>query len=341
MRLADAAVERLQEALDWPDLSATRYEPIEALGRGGMGTVYRALDRELGREVAVKIVRGTDTAPSTTERLLREARVLARLEHPGLVPVHDAGVLPDGRAFYVMRLVRGTCLDTHVTALGPRLAPRLRLFERVCDAVAFAHAHGVVHRDLKPENVMVGPFGEVLVMDWGVARVLGAEEGTSAGTGTPMGMLPVQAGTGTGTGTVLGTPGYMAPEQASGDAGIADQRADVYALGAILHFLCVDAAPEAAGGAGLREAAGRLGRTVPRPLAAIVEKALAGDRERRYPHVSGLQRDVAAFLAAEPVSVHRESLLERLGRLLDKYRTAVLLVLAYLVMRMALLLWEP
>jgi len=315
VKLADAAVERLQEALDWPDLSGTRYEPVDVLGRGGMGTVYRARDRELGREVAVKIVRGTDTAPATAERLLHEARVLARLEHPGLVPVHDAGVLPDGRAYYVMRLVRGTCLDEHVAALGPAPGPRLRIFLRVCEAVAFAHAHGVVHRDLKPQNVMVGPFGEVLVMDWGVARVLDFEERTGTGTATA-------TGTGTGAGTVMGTPGYMAPEQAAGGAASADQRSDVYALGAILRFLCADS-----------------GRRMPRPLSAIVEKALAEDPERRYAGVPVLQADVAAFLSAEPVSVHRENVLERLARLLDKYRTAVFLVLAYLVMRMALLLW--
>ncbi len=328
MKLADGAVQRLQEVLDWPDLSATRYEPLAVLGRGGMGTVYRALDRELEREVAVKVVRGTDTDAGTAERLLREARVLAGLEHPGLVPVHDAGVLPDGRAFYVMRLVRGTCLDAHVAALGASSGPRLRLFQRVCEAVAFAHAHGVVHRDLKPQNVMVGPFGEVLVMDWGVARVLDAPSG------------PVDAGPpvegGTRPGTVVGTPGYMAPEQAAGDAEGADARADVYALGAILHFLLVDAPPD---GTLLREAASRAGRAVPRPLAAIAACAQAVERGERYASVADLQRDVEAFLAAEPVSVYREGPLERITRLFDKYRTPVVLVLAYLIMRMALLLF--
>src|SRR5688572_20244642 len=136
-----------------------------------MGTVYRARDRELGRDVALKVIRLPEASPDVAARILREARTLAQLEHPGIVPVHDVGRLPDGRAFYAMKLVRGAPLD----ALPPTpLVERLRIVERISEAVAFAHAHGVIHRDLKPQNVMVGPFGEVLVMDWGVAKLTGA-----------------------------------------------------------------------------------------------------------------------------------------------------------------------
>jgi serine/threonine protein kinase len=167
--ISDAALRHLREMADLPDLTGTPYEILETLGRGGMGTVYLALDRRLDREVALKVAQLPEGGGEEVERLLREARVLARLEHPGIVPVHDAGLLPDGRAFYVMKRVRGLRLDEH--ARGILLPERLRAFERVCEAVAFAHAHGVIHRDLKPENVMVGPFGEVLVLDWGVAKV--------------------------------------------------------------------------------------------------------------------------------------------------------------------------
>jgi serine/threonine protein kinase len=243
--------------------------------------------------------------------------------------VHDAGRLPDGRAYYVMKLVRGTCLDAHLPALGPGLGPRLRLFQRVCDAVAFAHAHGVVHRDLKPQNVMVGPFGEVLVMDWGVARVLDA-------AAPPPG--PAAGGEGgTRAGTVLGTPGYMAPEQAAGRAALADERSDVYALGALLHFLIAEVEPAGAGAPTLREAAARRGEAVARPLAAVVARALAAEPARRYQRVTDLALDVEAWLANAPVSAYRENWIERGRRLLDKHRTPVLLVLAYLFMRVMLL----
>jgi serine/threonine protein kinase len=148
--LSDRALDRLREAAGRPDLSGTRYEALEVLGRGGMGTVYRAHDRALGLDVALKVVtlpeaaaadaaHGADTADA--ERLLAEARILARLEHPGLVPVHDAGTLADGRAFYAMKLVRGRRLDDY--AAEAALPERLRVFERVCEAVAFAHAQGV------------------------------------------------------------------------------------------------------------------------------------------------------------------------------------------------------
>ena len=172
--LSDRTLGHLRDVADLPDLNGTRYELIAPLGRGGMGRVYRVRDRELDREVALKVLSGP-VARASVERLQTEARVLARLEHPGIVPIHDAGVLPDGRAFYVMTLVRGSRLDELVPSLTS-LPERLRLLVRVSDAVAFAHAHGIVHRDLSPSNIMIGPFGQVLVMDWGTAKVTGQGE---------------------------------------------------------------------------------------------------------------------------------------------------------------------
>src|SRR5262245_47177225 len=207
--ISETALDRLHGLLGPPDLSGTRYQLASVLGRGGMAVVYLARDTTLDREVALKVL-DWKADDSSAARLAQEARILASLEHPGIVPVHDFGQLADGRMFYAMKRVRGERLDHWVA--GRALHERLNAFLRVCDAVAFAHAHGVVHRDLKPANVMVGEFGEVLVLDWGIARVRGQSETN---------------------GLVAGTPDYMAPEQARGDRSV-DERADVFALGTIL-----------------------------------------------------------------------------------------------------------
>jgi serine/threonine protein kinase len=199
MNLSDAAIDRLRRLDDRPDFSGTRYDLADEIGRGGMGVVFRARDRELDRDVAIKVTAWKTDADAG--RLRREARTLAALEHAGIVPVHDAGRLADGRVFLVMGLVRGERLDAHARALP--LFDRLRLFDRVCDTVAFAHARGVIHRDLTPANIMVAAFGQVQILDWGLAA--GSEPG--------------------------GTDGFMAPEQTTA---VFDARVDVYALGAIL-----------------------------------------------------------------------------------------------------------
>ena len=321
--LSDAALRRLREAADVPDLDGTKYEIVDRIGQGGMGTVYRARDRELAREVALKVVRLPEGSPNVAERMMREARTLARLEHPGIIPIHDVGTLLDGRVFYAMKLVRGAPLDALPST---SLAERLRIVERVCEAVAFAHAHGIIHRDLKPQNVMVGPFGEVLVMDWGVAKIVGEAArslGADAGAGAVSSAAPS-----TGHGVVLGTPGYMAPEQAAGDPSLVDARADVYAIGAILRDLvAAHAATPTAGRSG----------DAPRPLRAIIQRAMAADPGNRYADVTALARDVAAFRAGDPVSAYRENLFERARRLAVRHSTPILLVLAYLLMRLTFL----
>ena len=310
---------------------------MDVLAQGGMGTIYRALDRELDREVAIKIVTLPELAPEDAERLRIEARILARLEHPGIVPVHDLGKLTDGRDFAVMKLVRGRSLDQvaggaehgggavgdHSPALP--LRERLRIVEQLGHTLAFAHARGVFHRDLKPENVMIGEFGETLLMDWGVASIEGVAETE---------------------GTVFGTPGYMAPEQAAGDLDRIDARTDVFGLGGILVFLLSGAAPFAARTpAEARElfasrsadpCAG-LPRSIPKPLKAICARALAPDPADRYASALEFSRDIARYESQEPVSAYREGLFERLGRLVMRYRTPLILIVTYLALRLFLI----
>ncbi|MBA3272221.1 MAG: serine/threonine protein kinase [Acidobacteria bacterium] len=261
-----------------------------------MGVVYAAFDRVLSRAVAVKVLDFVDVSGEAGRRLQGEARILGRLEHPGIVPVHDAGTLPDGRVFYVMKLVRGERLDVALDT-ARSLAERLELFLRICNAVSFAHAQGIVHRDLKPENVMLGRFGEVLVMDWGVAKEMASPVVDHA---------------------VVGTPGFMAPEQTRHAASV-DARADVFALGVILGAMMSSPAPKA--------------------LAAIATCARADVPGQRYDSVQALAADVVAFREGAPVSAYRERIMERLARVYGRYRAPILLVLAYMVMRVVLLLW--
>ena len=190
MEVSDSIVDHLRTVVSLPDLSETRYELEAEIGRGGMGVVYAALDRNLERRVALKVFE----VP-----LAGEAQVIARLEHPSIVPVYESGHLPDGRAFYAMKLVGGQRLDRYAGGDHP-LAERLRVIRRVGEALAYAHSRGVIHRDLKPQNVMIGEFGEVYVMDWGVAEI-------------------------------AGTVGFRAPEPTF------DTHSDIYSLGALLKFL--------------------------------------------------------------------------------------------------------
>jgi eukaryotic-like serine/threonine-protein kinase len=189
VELSDSVLQHLRQVIDLPDLSATRYTLESEIGRGGMGVVYAAHDRELERRVALKVM---DAA------LSGEPRLIAHIEHPAVVPIYECGRLPDGRAFYAMKLVAGSRLDRYLES-NPPLAERLRIVQRAAEALGFAHSRGVLHRDLKPQNVMVGAFGEVYVMDWGV-------------------------------GAVAGTPAFRAPE------GNRDARSDIYSLGALLLF---------------------------------------------------------------------------------------------------------
>jgi len=339
--LSDRKLEHLRAIAGDPDFSSTKYRIVKELARGGMGTIYAALDETLHRRVALKILDVPVADDDFARRLNREARVLARLEHPGIVPVHDVGTLSDGRVFYTMKFVEGQRLDRHIEAV-PSLPDRLRLFLRICDAVAFAHARGVLHRDLKPANVMVGAFGEVLVMDWGLAKILREQsadfaeddpEATIVHTPKSAGTLAdaTQATQVTGQGTVLGTPGYMSPEQSRGDVAHVDERSDIFSLGALLRFLC---APPA---------------TQPKPngiwrldkaLEAVCAKATETDPGRRYASVSELSADVSRYLDGLPVSARKETIFDKAGRFYRRHTIAILLIGAYLAMRILLLIFS-
>jgi eukaryotic-like serine/threonine-protein kinase len=339
--LSDRALGRLRDAAETPDLEGTRYRLLERVGRGGMGVVYAAEDEKLQRRVALKILNVPGTDGELANRLLREARVLARLEHPGIVPVHDVGSLLDGRVFYTMKFVEGQRLDKYIAGVDS-VPDRLRLFLRICDAVGFAHARGVLHRDLKPSNIMVGPFGEVLVMDWGLAKLVhdGVESRSQAADPEATiigksGSVPGPDGTTeisivTGHGTVMGTPGYMSPEQARGEVEKLDARSDIFSLGALLRFL-LTAKPD---GTPFRNE-----RQVDRSLEAISSKAYAHDPGARYPQVQELALDVSRYLDGLAVAAHRESVFEKAGRFYRRYRFFILLIAAYLVMRVAILLF--
>ncbi len=224
MDLSDSVLDHLREVAALPDLTGTRYELEGEIGRGGMGVVYAARDRNLDRRVALKVL---DFA------VAGEAQLIARLEHPAVVPVFETGTLPDGRPFYAMKLVNGVPLDGYV-ARRPPLPDRLRVIRRVGEALAFAHSQGVIHRDLKPQNVMVGEFGEVFVMDWGVE-------------------------------VVAGTPAFRAP-----DARL-DQRSDIYALGALLQFLLPDSAPPGLRAIALKAMSAEPAARYPDPLALLAD----------------------------------------------------------------------
>lgn len=312
--LSDGALRRLRDATERPEPDPSRYVVEELIGRGGMGAVYRARDLLLKRDVALKVLH-LGVADDVAARLTQEARTLARLEHPGIVPVHDVGLLADARPYYTMKLVHGRSLHD-VVQRAPR-ADVLRLFVRICEPLAFAHSRGVVHRDVKPQNVMVGEFGEVLVLDWGVSKWAAAAHAPSATSSS-------ESGVDTGAGAVVGTRGYMAPEQARGDSAAVDARADVYSLGRLLADMLA------------------LGSTrgMPRPLAAIVRKATSPEPTARYANAELLAQDVLRFLASEPVSAYQENMLEQALRLYRRHRLLLLLVAAYLVVRLLLILWQ-
>lgn len=327
-----------------PEVSAALYQIDKEIARGGMGKIVAAEDVRLGRAVALKSL--LDPSPDQVTRFQREALITARLQHPGIVPVYEAGRWPSGEPFFAMKLVQGRPLDK-VIAEATKLEDRLAMIPRLaaaCDAIAYAHSQRIIHRDLKPGNVLLGDFGETVVIDWGLAKDLDSDQETiertaRVRTDKPVAHPPVSAsGSGAGSGAstltvagaVMGTPAYMAPEQARGEP--VDQRADVFSLGAMLYHTLTGSPPYNARTATDVIAAAAAGHIVPlrdresrapADLVAIVERAMAQSPFGRYPHAGELADELRRFLTGQLVDAHRYTALQRVVRFVKKHRAAV------------------
>jgi serine/threonine protein kinase len=304
-----------------PGAESERYVLERVIGEGGMGRVFAARDVRLSRPVAIKMLRVRDGALSA--RFEREVKLAARLQHPGVVPVYDAGFWPSGEPYLVMKLVLGQSL-ARVIRDAEAPADRLALLPHVitvAEAVAYAHDQGIVHRDLKPNNILVGAFGETIVLDWGLAKDLRAGAGEEvegpSSAATPAGD--------TAAGAVLGTPSYMAPEQAAGRP--VDARADVYALGAILYHLLAGTVPHAPSLPNAARPAAvplaQLEAWLPPDLRAIVEKAMAADAQARYPSAFELADDLRRFQAGQLVAARRYSRAARTARFVTQHPAVI------------------
>ena len=296
------------------------YRILRLLGEGGMGVVYEAEQDRPRRSVALKLVRPGLASPALLRRFAHEAQILARLQHPGIAQIYEAGLGDDGQPFFAMEFIRGLPLGEFADRQGLDLAARLGLVARVCDAVHHAHNRGVIHRDLKPANILVEETGEPKVLDFGVARATDADLLTAAGL--------------TRTGQLLGTPRYMSPEQVAADPDAIDQRADVYALGVILFELVAHRLPYQLENRPLAEAARliqeqdspRLGSLDPElrgDVETIVAKALEKDPARRYQSAATLAEDLRRWLAHKPILARPPSALYHLGKFARRNKALV------------------
>lgn len=335
---APAGVPAPAPALAQANFDGPRYDLKKVFARGGMGEVWLTEDTAIGRIVALKKMR--KQMRGKEDQFFWEGQITGQLEHPGIVPVHELGVDERGEPFYVMKFVHGKTLLQEIEAFHEAPAERpsreveriklVQVFLAMCQTLAYAHSRGVVHRDIKPENVMIGKYGETLVLDWGLAKMVGKDEQAETA-----GALRRQSFSGetfeTLAGSVKGTPWYMAPEVAAGDVHIVDHVSDVYLLGATLYHLLTGKLP-------------REGKTLPelisaahkppvpprsidpsisKPLAGICLKAMAVERADRYQSAESLAEDLQHYLAGEPVTAYRETFTERAWRWARRHRRAI------------------
>lgn len=327
---------------------SSRFRRLRNLARGGLGQVSIAQDHEIPREVAIKeLLPKFATSASIQSRFLREAQITGMLEHPGIVPIYSVGRHRDGRPYYAMRLIQGSSLRAAIKEyhrVGPSLhrseqmrtlRKLLRRFICVCDAVAYAHSHKVIHCDIKPDNIMLGQYGETLLVDWGVATILEPEVDDVA----PLPVLtPPEV-------DPAGTLAFMSPEQASGDKSLLCHRSDVFSLGATLHNVLTGhppydpQAPDLADRVREVEICFDFPKTVPPALQAICRRALSRDAEDRYASADELAQDIECWLAYEPVSSFKEPLDDWLIRVALRHQTPVLVgLLAIAILMIAILL---
>lgn len=362
-KLSAKALARGEQPYNPPVLDGDRYELNDFVARGGIGEVWQADDMRLGRRVALKSLRrGRETM---RERFVLEAELTGRLEHPGVVPVYDLALDRNDEPYYVMKFVRGRSMKDMVKAyfkkskrsqsknvegdiadhdsLELQFQRLLDSFVSLCETVGYAHERGIIHRDIKPENVMVGAFGETLVLDWGLAKDKSAPEEKLASLSD---MHLSSAGTETRAGSVMGSPGYMAPELVEGEAHIADERTDIYLLGASLYEILTGKAPHHSGSlTGMLERA-RAGTPDPprehnpsasKILSAICLKAMQKARNDRYVTAMDMARDVRRYLAGEPVSAYQENAFEKTLRWAKRNqkalsRTAMVVAVSFVLM---------
>ena len=362
MGAADSAGRGEADSFDWSfNLGQTtseggRFRLLRHHARGGIGIVSVALDSELHREVALKQIQPQHADdPTSRARFLIEAEVTGRLEHPGVVPVYGLGTSEKGRPFYAMRFVRGQSLKEaaesfHQADLDPGRDPAertlalrqlLRRFIDVCNAIAYAHSRGVIHRDLKPANILLGPYGETLVVDWGLAKVVGRDDPTPH-PAAEMTLRPasLSGSSDTQMGTAIGTPAYMSPEQSEGRLAQIGPASDIYSLGSTLYAIVTGKPPLEEGRLddmlsrlrrGEIDAPRKVNPRVPPALEAIIQKAMALRPADRYPSAHALALDLDRWLADEPVVARREPLRERARRWMRRHRTAVTAAAASLV----------
>jgi serine/threonine protein kinase len=333
---------------------STRFHVLRPYAKGGLGIVSVARDNELNREVALKEIRGNHAHDEVSRtRFLVEAEVTGRLEHPGIVPVYSLGQSKAGTPFYVMRLIRGNSLkeaiaDFYDAKNRSRPAEERRIHFRdlvkrlidVCQAIDYAHSRGVLHRDLKPGNIMLGRYGETLVVDWGLAKTIGREETQKNLDEATLVPSSGEGSTDTRFGSVVGTLAYMSPEQAEGLVDSLGPRSDVYCLGATLYSVLTGESPIEKSSTIKMVDNIRTGRFAPvkqrnpdadSALAAICEKAMSLEPNDRYPTAASLMEDLERWLADVPVEAYPEPWLKRLGRFAKRHRTLVASLLAVLV----------